>query len=153
MHSRRSLTTFFLLAVILLSVLLAGCGGSDQSGNGSQQGGPDGAKRQEAGNQGGRAAKKGEQEVKIALGTIGSVKPEKRTIVLRPSREIQGGKRMVFKTKKKNPEITVDGKEAELEDVKKGQDAQITYFVRNERNVARAVALVGGQGGEDSGGG
>ena len=51
--------------------------------------------------------------------------------------------------------ITLGGKEAKLEDLKKGQQAQVEYVERNERNRARSVRLFesGGdsQGGEKTG--
>ncbi len=42
----------------------------------------------------------------------------------------------------KQAKITLDSKPAELADVKEGQQAQITYVVKNQ-NLARQVVLVG----------
>ena len=134
----------FLVVFGSLMVLLAGCGGGTQSGNESQDGGtPDKAKEQQ---QGDEAARKKPRKAKVALGTIEQVKSKKgRVIVLQPTREIQGGEQMVFRIKK-NAKITLGGKEAELADIKEGQQAQIRYVQRNERNRARAVMLF--EGGE-----
>ncbi len=56
----------------------------------------------------------------------------------------------------KNARIQLDGKPAELSDAQEGQQAQIEYVVRNERNRTRAVQLFpvgGGEDAEPSGGG
>jgi hypothetical protein len=47
----------------------------------------------------------------------------------------------------------LDDKEAELADIKKGQHAQVSYVVRNEkRNIAREVQVFGGGGATPAGG-
>jgi hypothetical protein len=129
------------LFLLMFILLLAGCGGGgDQSGNGgSQDGGAPGGEEQ----QGGAAQEDAAPAPKIALGTVVSVKPDKRKIFLRPTAEVQGGERMTFKVRK-NAEITLDNKEAEMADVKEGQRAQIQYIVKNEVNRARSVALISG---------
>ncbi len=144
MHSRRSSTTLLLVAAILLAGLLVGCGGGgDQAGNGGSQGdGSDGEKQ-------GEAPQGNAPQVKIALGTIISVKPDRSKIILRPSMEMQGGERMIFKVTK-NAEITLNNEPAEMSDVKEGQQAQIQYVVVNELNRARSVALI--SNGEGDGG-
>ena len=149
MRTRIPPTALFLLVFILLSGLLAGCGGGgDQSGNGgSQDGGAPGEGEQQ---QGGAAQEDAAPAPKIALGTIKSVKPDKRKIVLQSTAEVQGGERMTFKVKK-NAKITLDDKEAEMADVKEGQDAQIRYIVKNEVNRAREVSLISAEGGEGTG--
>ena len=83
--------------------------------------------------------------MKIALGTIESVQPENRRVVLKPSTEIQGDEQMTFNVRK-NAEIRVNGQEAEMADIKADQQAQIQYITKNERNRARAVEIVGGGG-------
>ena len=149
MRTRIPPTALFLLVFILLSGLLAGCGGGgDQSGNGgSQDGGAPGEGEQQ---QGGAAQEDAAPAPKIALGTIKSVKPDKRKIVLQSTAEVQGGERMTFKVKK-NAKITLDDKEAEMADVKEGQHAQIQYVVKNEVNRAREVALISAEGSEGTG--
>ena len=134
-----SLAVFFLLAG-----LVAGCGGSDETGSGSQDAGENGG-----GGDGGAAKKASETtETKIALGEVISVKPDKEKIVLRKAvAEDQGGERMVFKVKK-NARITLAGKEAEFADAKEGQQAQVEYVVSEEKtNRAKAVQLFEGDGG------
>jgi hypothetical protein len=108
-----------LLVLLVLSVLLAGCGGGDGSGVGNSQG-----------QQGDRAAEGdgGAQgsEKKIAFGTIRAVKPDKGRISLKPTSEAQGDEPLAFKVAD-NTAITLDGREAEIGDVAGGQQAQIEY--------------------------
>jgi hypothetical protein len=147
MRARVSSTVLFWGVFVLLCGLLAGCGGGDQSGSGgSRDSGAGGGGQQ----QGGAARENAAPAPKIALGTITSVKPEKRRIALRPSSEVQGSERMAFKVRK-NAQITLDDQEAEITDVKEGQQAQITYVIKNEVNRARTVALI--SGGDAGGGG
>ena len=147
MRSRGSLASLFIIVLILLAGLLAGCGGGDQSGNGGQGNGESGGTKK----LGGEAAKKGASLPKIALGTVKSVKPEKRRVVLKPSTKQQGEKPIRFKISK-NTRVTLDNKQAELADIKEGQQAQITYVVRNERNRAREVTLISAGGATPEGG-
>ncbi len=143
MHLRGpSAALFFIVASILLAGLLAGCaGGGDQSGNGGAQGGEEqqGEAAQGEGNQANAPVSK------IALGTVVSVKPDRRKIVLRPSTEQQGD-RLLFKVID-DAQITLDDQQAEMADVQEGQQAQITYVVVNEQNRARVVALISGDEG------
>lgn len=129
-------STASLLALVLLAGLLAGCGGGDQAGSGSQGG----AEKQGEEKQGQTAKKESAAETKIAIGTVISVKPDRGKLVLRPAEEVQGGKRMTFKVLKK-ARITLADKKVELAEAKKGQQAQIEYVVKDERNRARTVLL------------
>jgi hypothetical protein len=153
MYLRGQSTILSALVFVLLAGLLAGCGGGEQSGNGPQDGGGSGAK-EEKGRAG--AANKGGPEVKIALGRIAATDPERRKIVLRPTAEVQGGEREIFIIAQ-NAEITLGDKEAELADIEKGQQAQISYTVAKvvnkdtnksrEVNRARDVSVFrGGEG-------
>jgi hypothetical protein len=141
MRTRIPSATLFLITLILL---LAGCGGGDQSGNGgeAQKGGEEQA-QQGGGEQGGGAANQGPPQVKVALGTIESVQADNRTVVLKPSTEIQGGEQMTFKVRK-TAEISVNDQEAEMADIEAGQQAQIQYVTRKEENRAHAVQVVEG---------
>jgi hypothetical protein len=126
------------LLLLVVLILLAGCGGGDQSGNGGQDdGSPGGAKKQ-----GGEAAKKGAPATKIALGTVRrvNVEGESRRLVLKPSTNEQSKKPIPFRITKQAT-ITLDDEKAELADIKEGQQAQITYIVKNERYRAREVKL------------
>lgn len=109
-----------LLALLVLSVILAGCGGGEGSG------GSDPQKQQ-----GNKAAESNggaqEPEKKIALGTIRAVKPDKGRISLKPASEVQGEEPLAFKVAD-DTTITLDGREAEIGDVAGGQQAQIEYF-------------------------
>lgn len=137
----RTRVALSLMAVILLAGLLAGCGGGeDQSGNrgGSQDGR---ASQQRAGGKQGPAAQNKAPRSKIVLGKITSVGPNE--VVLRPSTAVQSKGPTTFKIGP-NTRIVVNGREAELADVKKGQDAQISYVGKNKRRRALEVAIVGG---------
>jgi hypothetical protein len=127
-----------LVLSLLLVGLLAGCGGSDQSG-GSQQ----------EGNAGGEAAKKEKLTRKVAIGTVRAYKDDRRRLSLRPASEAQGDKPLGFKVRKK-AQVTLDGGQAELGDIEEGQQAQIRYVVKNDVNRAIIVQLFSKQpSGED----
>jgi hypothetical protein len=143
----------FLIILGLLCGLLAGCGGGGEdqpSGNGEPQGGGQqqqgGDEQQQGGDEqqaAGEADGQGASQEKIALGTIESVDPESRKVVLKPDFEAQGGDQITFNVRK-NAEIRVEDQEAELSDVQQGQSAQIEYVTKNEINRALAVEIVGG---------
>ena len=147
MRTRVSSATLFLIALVLL---LAGCGGGgDQSGNGggeqqNDEQAQNGEQAQKGGEeQGGGGPDQGAPQLKIALGTIESVQPDSRTVVLKPSTEIQGGEQMTFDVRK-NAEISVNDQAADLADIEAGQQAQIQYITRQEENRALAVQVVEG---------
>jgi hypothetical protein len=145
MHLRGPSAALFFIASILLAGLLAGFGGGgDQAGNGGSQGGE--------GEQGQAAQGEGTQanalQFKIALGTVVSVKPDRRKIVLRPSTEQQGD-RLIFKVVD-DAQITLNDQPVEMADVQDGQQAQIEYITVNEQNKARIVELI--NSGEGTGG-
>jgi hypothetical protein len=144
MHPRGPSTPLFLAMIVLIAGLLAGCGGGDQSGSGSQQDGGSQAK------QDGKAPKKqgkNAPEKKILFGNVKFVNPKTEGFSVKPTAGEQGKKRVVFRLAKKD-KITLEGKEAKLEDMKKGQQAQVTYVVRNDRNLARTVRLFEAGGGK-----
>lgn len=123
-----------------------GCGGGGESANGSQDGGSGGTKQQggeAAKKEGNQAVEKARPRARIALGTVRSVNPESRELILEPSTPVQGERPIPFKIAK-NATVTLDNKEAELAQAGEGQRAQITYIVRNGVNVARQVALISG---------
>ena len=142
MHQRGLTTVLFLATIVLIAGLLTGCGGGDQSGSGSQQDG--GSKAQQDEN----APKK-----KILFGTVKFVNPKTEGFSVRPTIDEQGNKPVAFRLANESS-ITLGGKEAKLEDMKKGQQAQVEYVERNERNRARSVKLfdTGGGSQDDQGG-
>jgi hypothetical protein len=148
MHLSRPSAALLLLVSALLAGLLVGCGGGgDQSGSGGSQGGNEeqGGAAQGEGEQGGDgeqggAAQGDPPEVKIALGRVIAVVPDRRKIILRPSAEIQG-ERMIFKVRD-DAEISLNDQPAEMNAVREGQQAQIEYIVVNEQNRARRVELI-----------
>jgi hypothetical protein len=139
----------YLILLLFLLGSLAACGGAEQSGNGGSQGGEQqegqqgGDQQQAGGQQADQAGGQGRAQQKIALGTIESVDPEKREVVLKPGFEAQGGDQITFNVRK-NAEVRVNDQEAELADVQSGQSAQVEYVTRNEVNRATAVEIVGG---------
>jgi hypothetical protein len=131
-----------LVLAFLLAGLLAGCGGGDQSGDHSGGG-------QQQGKAGGEAAKKKPLSDKIAIGTVRAYKDDKRRLSLRPASKAQGQKPLGFKVRK-NAQVALDGKQAELADIQEGQQAQIRYVVKNEIKRATLVQLFSKQpSGED----
>jgi hypothetical protein len=156
MHQRGLSTVLFLATIVL--ILITGCGGGDQSGSGSQQAGGSQAEQGESVpvEQGENAPKKqgkNAPEKKVVFGTVTFVNPKTEGFSVRPTIEEQGKKRVVFRLANESS-ITLDGKEAKLEDMKKGQQAQVEYVERNERNRARSVKLfeTGGGSQDDQGG-
>src|SRR5215204_3036599 len=149
MNTRGLSTVLFLATIVLIAGLLAGCGGGDQSGSGSQQ---DGGSKAE---QGKNAPVKQDKNApkKILFGTVTFVNPKTEGFSVRPTIDEQGNKPVPFRLAKETS-ITLGGKEAKLEDMKKGQQAQVEYVERNERNRARSVRLfeAGGGSQDDQGG-
>jgi hypothetical protein len=149
-RTRVPAATLFSIALVLLLGFLAGCGGDQSGSSESQGGGQQGGSEQgggeqaggQGGEQGGEAADEGPAQAKIALGSIESVQPEKRKVVLKPSFEAQGGDQITFNVRK-NAEIRVNDQEAELSDIKSGQQAQIEYVTKNDVNRAVSVEIVG----------
>ena len=154
MHQRGLFSVLFLATIVLIAVLLAGCGG-EQAGSGSQQ---DGGSNTEPGKnapakQGGNAPKnqdKNAPKKKILFGTVTFVNPKTEGFSVRPTIEEQGKQPVVFRLANETS-ITLSGKAASLEDMKKGQQAQVEYVERNERNRARSVRLFEADGGSQEG--
>jgi hypothetical protein len=148
MHPRGPSTAFFLAMIVLIAGLLAGCGG-DQSGSGSQQGGGGNAEKDKNApveQDGTKKQGKNAPKKKILFGVVKFVNPETEGFSVRPTIEEQGKKPVVFRLAN-DTSITLSGKEAKLEDMKKGQQAQIEYVERNGRNRARTVRLFEAEGG------
>lgn len=147
MYPKRPSATPFLGTLVLLLVLLAACGGGgDQSsGNGESQGGEQGDGEQQDGQQGGEADGERASQEKVSLGTIESVEPESRRVVLKPAFAAQGGDQITFRVTN-NAVVQVNDQEAELSDIQPGQDAEIDYITKNDVNRAVAVEIVGDGG-------
>jgi hypothetical protein len=158
MHPRGLSTVLFLATIVLIAGLLTGCGGGDQSGSGSQ---PDGGSKAEQSKnapveQGENAPKKRGKNApkkKILFGTVTFINPKTEGFSVRPTIDEQGNKPVAFRLANETS-ITLGGKEAKLEDMKKGQQAQVEYVERNDRNRARSVRLfeAGGGSQDDQGG-
>jgi hypothetical protein len=157
MHPRNFSTALFLAMTVLIVGLLAGCGGGDQSGSGSQQGDGKGAKQgqnaPEKQNGGASKQKAGNKPAKkILFGTVTFVNSKTEGFSVKPTIKAQGKKPVVFRLAQQS-RITLAGKEAKLDDMEKGQQAQVEYVVRNDRNRARVVRLFEGGGNtQDQGG-
>jgi hypothetical protein len=150
MHQRGISTVLFLATIVFIAGLLTGCGGGDQSGSGSQQ---DGGSKAEQGKNAPKKQGKNAPKKKIVFGTVTFVNPKTEGFSVRPTIEEQGKKPVVFRLANETS-ITLDGKKAKLEDMKKGQQAQVEYVERNERNRARSVKLFeAGGGSQDNQGG
>jgi hypothetical protein len=150
MRPRSLSTVLFLVTIVLIAGLLTGCGGGDQSGSGSQQ---DGGSKAEQGENAPKKQDKNAPKKKILFGTVRFVNPKTEGFSVRPTVGEQGKKRVVFRLAKETS-ITLGGEDAKLEDMKKGQQAQVEYVERNERNRARSVRLFEASGGsqDDQGG-
>ncbi len=127
---RLSATLFF----VSLVFLLAGCGGGGGDQSGGEQGGGN-----DQGQQGGDTQPREETgpEIKIAIGTIESVNPETRTLVVQQTR----GEPMEF-TLGARARIELDEQGAELTDLREGQSAQVSYVEREGGNRARLVVAL-----------
>ena len=151
MHPRGPSTALFLAMIVLIAGLLTGCGGGDQSGSGSQQNGGGNAEQDKNApvKQDENATNKRDKNApqkKILFGVVKFVNPKTEGFSVRPTIEEQGNKPVVFRLAN-DTSITLKGKEAKLEDMKKGQQAQVEYVERNGRNRARTVRLFEAEGG------
>ena len=142
MRTRIPAATLFSIVLVLLLGFLAGCGG-DQSGSGESQGGGQQGGGEQGAKQGGKAADEGPSQAKVSLGTIESVQPDERKLVLKPRFEAQGGDQITFNVRK-NAEIQVKDQPAELSELQSGQQAQVEYVTKNDVNRAVSVQVVGG---------
>jgi hypothetical protein len=140
-RARIPAATLFSIVLIFLLGFLAGCGG-DQSGSGESQGGDQQGGGEQGNKQGGGAADEGPSQAKVSLGTIESVEPDERKLVLKPSFEAQGGDKITFNVRK-NAEIQVKDQPAELSEIQSGQQAQVEYVTKNDVNRAVSVQVVG----------
>lgn len=141
MRTKIPAATLFSIVLVLLLGFLAGCGG-DQSGSGESQGGGQQGGGEQGAKQGGKAADEGPSQAKVSLGTIESVQPDERKLVLKPSFEAQGGNQITFNVRK-NAEIQVKDQPAELSEIQSGQQAQVEYVTKNDVNRAVSVQVVG----------
>lgn len=124
---------------VALAFLVVGCGGGQSGGDSGQGNGgsasePEPAKKTDAGE-----AAAAPPQMKIALGKISAINAGERRMYLRPG---TGGEVMRFRIME-DPEVTVDGKSADISEVKEGQQAKVEYIVRKDLNRARALDVFG----------
>jgi len=134
---KRSSTLLLFVPLVFLSLLvIVGCGGGGDEQSKKQQ---QGAQPQQLSGEKGKTGKKVAPGRKIALGTVTAVDPKKERLHLDQTK----GRPMSFKIGK-TTKIMSGRKEVELSSVKKEQQAQVAYLVRNDLNRARAVHIFGG---------
>ena len=153
MHLRKAPMATLLVFLVLACGLAAGCGGGGSDGASQEQngGGQDGGSQNGGGQNGGEAGRRGgggagQEGQKIALGTVESVNDEAGRFTLRAGSDEQGEEPISFKIIGQ-ARITLDGNSAKPADIKKGQQAQVEYFVRKDLNRAVAVELFSAGGG------
>jgi len=134
---KRSSTLLLFAPLVFLSLLvIAGCGGGgDEQSKNQQQGEP----AQQPSGETGKTGKKAAPGRKIALGTVKAVDPKKKRLFLDQTK----GRPMSFKIGK-TTKIMSRHNEVELSSVKKKQQAQVAYLVRNDLNRARTIHIFGG---------
>jgi hypothetical protein len=139
-HRKKSTTLLLFAPLVFLSLFVfAGCGGGgDEQSKRQLQGEP----HQQPSGETGKTGKKVVPARKIALGTVTAVDPKKKRIFLDQFK----GRPMSFKVGK-TTKIMFRRREVELSSVKKSQQAQGAYLVRNDLNRARAVHSFGGADG------
>lgn len=137
MRRKRSSTLLLFVPLVFLSLLIiAGCGGGgDEQSKNQQQGEP----AQKPSGETGETGKKAAPGRKIALGTVTAVDPKKKRLFLDQTK----GRPMSFKIGK-TTKIMSRHNEVELSSVKKKQQAQVAYLVRNDLNRARTIHIFGG---------
>ena len=142
MRCKRSSTLLLFVPLLFLGLfVVAGCGGGgDEQSKKQQQGEPP----QRPSGETGKTGKKVAPERKIALGTVTAVDPKKKRLFLDQTK----GRPISFKVGK-TTKIMSGRKEVELSGVKKSQQAQVAYLVRNDLNRARTVHIFGGGGRPD----
>ena len=119
--------------LVLTAGLIAGCGGG-----GEQQ--PEGGSQDAGGGQQKSQSKKEARETKIGVGNVVSVKADRRRMIVQPPRQAEEAERLSINVRK-NAQITLGGKKAEMGDVAEGQQAQVEYLVKNDVNRAISVQL------------
>ncbi|MGB3681571.1 MAG: hypothetical protein WA990_03710, partial [Rubrobacteraceae bacterium] len=115
-----------------------GCGGGESGGQQDSKQRTSQAKNGGSGKKGNTAP-----EIKTAVGEIQLANAEKRAFVLKPSK----GDPVSFKALP-NAETKLDGKEVDLEAMKRGQRVQVKYVTkeRGAKNRAHDITLFGEEG-------
>ena len=148
--------------IVMLAGFAVGCGGGNQESNQDQGSNPKtGQAKQEKTGQGGtgkaQKAKKprtaNAREVKASEGVVRKVDTEKNFVIVKPPEE----RALVFRYNPDKVKVMLDGNEAGVRDIEKGQQATVSYVVarppkaKNDRNVARIISVE--PGGSQGGGG
>lgn len=137
MHPRGRAATVSLITLILLGAFLVGCGGGGSQDSAEKKQGDEAAKKDAPQKD---AQQKDAPQMKIAIGKVRTVIPDKRRLVLRQAEEMQGGERLAFNVRK-TAKIEQGGEKVEMGDISEGQQAQVQYIVKNDVNRALSVHL------------
>jgi hypothetical protein len=140
-----------LTLILVASVIMAGCGGGEQQKKPSQgskdtsQGSKAQTKNQES------TTKKAANRESLS-GTVVDNLPDKYRLIIRPDwKGLKKAKIVKFKYKPNNVEVTVQGEQANPDDISVGQQATVSYVktITNGRevNTARSIWLQPGSGG------
>lgn len=138
-----------LVVAVVLASLATGCGGDEQGDNSSRREAKKEQTTQSQGQKGQGEQTQGDermnkqQDRKTITGLVAKVDTEKNLLWVKPkNQEIM---RFVFRPE--TLKVTRDGEEAGQEDIKKGEQATVTFVVVEAvkkdvtRNIARAVKI------------
>ena len=139
-------------SIVVLAGLTVGCGGGQDSNQDGSQGQGSNPKtgQTEQGNTGQGKTEKAKKartgsarEVKASEGVVGRVDNEKNFVIVKPPEQ----KAMLFRYNPDKVKVTLDGNEAGVQDIEKGQQATVSYVVvkppkaKNDRNEARVISV------------
>jgi hypothetical protein len=79
----------------------------------------------------------GGQGRETATGVVKASEMDRNLLRVKPD----GEKPVVFKYNPEDIDVTLDGDDAKLENIKEGQSTTIDYIVKNDREVARSIEI------------
>lgn len=86
---------------------------------------------------GGGGQEQGSGKQKSASGVVKASEVDRNKLRLKP----EGEKPQIFKYNPKNIDVTLEGEDAKLADIKEDQKATISYVVKDDRQLARSLEL------------
>ena len=122
---------------------MAGCGGGEQQKKPSQ-GSKDASQGSKAQTKNQESTTKKAANRELLSGTVEDNRPDKRKIIIKPDwKGLKKAKVVKFKYKPNNVEVTVQGEQANPDDISVGQQATVKYVktTKNGRevNIARSI--------------